>query len=72
MESDKIHLYLGDKTACGIDLFEHDMDCSEELKEVTCGNCLRLWNCNKRKWNKEFEKEQKEKEKNERKRKHNL
>ena len=57
----KVHFDLdGQQTACGIDLFEHDVDLTENMKEVTCGNCRSKWRSMKAKWDKEWKKEQKE------------
>lgn len=57
----KVHFDLdGEQTACGISLFEHDVDLSENMKEVTCGNCRSKWRSMKARWEKEYKKEQKE------------
>ncbi len=57
----KIHFNLdGVQTACKKYLAEHDFDITEDIKEVTCGNCIMQWNSLKNKWEKELKKEQKE------------
>lgn len=56
----KIHFDLdGESTACGIDLFEHDVDLSENIKDVTCGNCKSKYRKLKSEWEKEWKQEQK-------------
>ena len=55
----KMHFCLdGVYTACGIDLFERDADVTEDIKQVTCGNCLKRWNNLKKSWDKELEEDE--------------
>lgn len=57
----KIHFNLdGEQTACGLSLFEHDVDTAENIKEVTCKSCFSKWRDLKARWEKEWKKEQKE------------
>ena len=57
----KVHFDLdGDQTACGIDLFEHDVDLTENIKDVTCGNCRSKWRSMKKQWEEELKMGQKE------------
>ena len=55
----KMHFYLdGVSTACGIDLFERDVDVTDDISQVTCGNCLKGWNRLKNSWDKELKEEE--------------
>lgn len=56
----KVHFDLdGEQTACGKSHWEHGLDISENIKEVTCGNCRSKWRSMKAKWEKELKKERK-------------
>lgn len=50
----KVHFDIdGQQTACGFDFYEHDVDYTENINEVTCGKCRRKWEILKNQWNKE-------------------
>ena len=59
----KVHFNLdGERTACGISLFDHDLDYSDNINEVTCNNCKKKWQALKNKWERELKAEQKQNE----------
>lgn len=56
----KVHFDLdGEQTACGKDYFEHDVDYTENINDVTCSVCRSKWSSMKRKLEKEWKQEQK-------------
>lgn len=56
----KVHFDLdGEQTACGLELFEHDLDCTNNLKEVTCTKCRSKWRQLKTQWDREQKAEEK-------------
>ncbi len=52
----KVHFDLDrEQTACGISLYEHDIDYTDNINEVTCNNCKSKWKSLKKKWGKRAE-----------------
>jgi len=53
----KVHFDLdGVQTACGLDIFS--VETADNMADVTCRNCKRIWGKMKKEWDKEWKREE--------------